>query len=619
MAWQELLALFQSNPADSPDGVLTRVIAKIEELIAALETVELAEKDKAAAAATRVKWRAAGFSCVPLDELAEDVDYAGRKRLRSVCRNIQATVSKLQTWSADPRGAEVQEARDALLSSRRELELFSGTVRAEARRSRLMRGGLLLLPVLLGSASMYYLRSDRGLQLEQIEALSPAGAYSKAARMGGTLTLQPDYVADYMYEFSKYYFGYQSQFESIYYDRPDDSKDPKDGKDTKDGKDSKEDKASREDKEDKGSKPKGKRRTQQHKIVLRNVSHGHTAYLSSLEAVIDVVEKTEFPWARLSVTPRVTAVVEAPPIHNTLLIKSDGIGPALDVKATLTSKTGLVLWQHEVPILHQDRLSPFRQVIVDQVGVHADDGKLERPLYQHMKVPPARLGPQHIEVKAPRPGTTGTPSCSPNTNAADYGVWEEVRAVSRLQQITQTAYAEPYTLDVRYASLRGPQEPLRFTGTLDKSEAYYRGTTELRSVDPRCMWTDHDVDEVSEAPSRSIEALAFLFAPEKELVHPKGTDLITARLGIDLQGLSVGRHVAALQPIDGFLNPQGVLSIHLTMNAPSNYRYAVRILVGGREAASYRFEALDPEHVTFAQEGPTAAVARLRKIFTAAK
>ena len=307
MVWKDLLAVLPGTAAETAESAAGRVSAKLDELLAAVEAVAVSEEAQARQALLRLEWRASAFSLAPLDAFVRVVPRAFQERAKALRERVQATLEQLVTLA---RGgpSELAAVRPALLSLRRDLDSLAGRIQKEARRARSLRATVLLVPSLLGAMSAAYLRSDRGLRLVRIEASAPAAAYAAVESSDGVLAPRPEYLDEFMREFSKFYFGNPSQFESIYYDREKDSridrdgKPDKDSKQDKDGTRDKEGRADRDSRSDAEGKPV-RRRTVQHKLSLRNASHGEVSYLSSVEAVVEATGPAAFPWSRLIVMP----------------------------------------------------------------------------------------------------------------------------------------------------------------------------------------------------------------------------------------------------------------------------------------------------------------------------
>ena len=101
--------------------------------------------------------------------------------------------------------------------------------------------------------------------------------------------------------------------------------------------------------------------------------------------------------------------------------------------------------------------------------------------------------------------------------------------------MTQVAQKEPWTLELRYASLDGTAEVIKLAGAFDGSEVFYRTTSALFAYDPRCpRGSERDVGSgLAELVSGSLGELATVFADDRALAQPRGIDLLTAaeRLG----------------------------------------------------------------------------------------
>jgi hypothetical protein len=620
VVWKDLLAVLPGTAAETAESAAGRVSAKLDELLAAVEAVAVSEEAQARQALLRLEWRASAFSLAPLDAFVRVVPRAFQERAEALRERVQATLEQLVTLA---RGgpSELAAVRPALLSLRRDLDSLAGRIQKEARRARSLRATVLLVPSLLGAMSAAYLRSDRGLRLVRIEASAPAAAYAAVESSDGVLAPRPEYLDEFMREFSKFYFGHPSQFESIYYDREKDSridrdgKPDKDSKQDKDGTRDKEGRADRDSRSDAEGKPV-RRRTVQHKLSLRNASHGEVSYLSSVEAVVEATGPAAFPWSRLTVTPQVAVQQEEPARHRSLLVKSDGIGPALELSFSLTAKSGLEVVRATLPLLHRGTAPLLAATAPGIAAQPLQDGAISPPLYLRLARPPAGPAPHVLEVKA----DSGSGECEPRP--ADYGFYEEISTVERLRQLTAAVHAEPWTLELRYASLKGEPAVVRLDGVFDGSEVFYRSLPTLLAYDPRCARGAErgggGVGAMPDLLDSPLGDLAMLFVHERATAQPRGIDLLSARLGLDLFKVPAGSRVAAADPLDGFLNPQGVLSVYLTMNMPASLRYAVTLRVNGQPAARYSFDGLVPEFLTFESEGPARAIARLRKVFGAA-
>lgn len=574
--WLQLIRDTAIRPSDST--LLGRVLARLDEVLAAIEALQVAEKLTPAQALVRIEWRAALFPYELFPPLLQQAPAAVHDRLRRVEKDLRAQLAAVGQAARDGEAAQVLGARDGLVQLRAQLESLVPELQRGSPSARLLQTGL-ALSGLLGALSVAYLRSDLGLQLLRVEALAPAAAYSTLQQDGAELVPQPDYLADFMAEFSKAYFGHPSQFEALYYDR------------SREGKPS-------------------QRRTLQHKLSLRNASHGQVRYLSSVEAVVEVGGEARFPWELLTVTPRISIKSsEQPPV-----VVSDGIGPALDLSWQWRSGRGLVLSQGRQAVLHRAEQPAYLRPEIGEREVK--DEALLAPLYLQLSAPPTTADAARYLQVGPQSGR-GQPTrdCGPPP-PSQYGWYEILRSPATVQAVTAIAYAEPWTLQTRYRALNQAQETVKEEpGKLSRERLYFQRTARLFERDPRCgegRDSDNLIDHLDGPP---LASLAMMFAEEKAIVQPKGVDLLTARLGLDLWQLASGRRLASSAELDGFLNPQGVLAVYLSLNMPERRRYRIALRVNGQPVASYHFAGLVPEFLDFHSEGETQAVARLRRIF----
>ena len=125
----------------------------------------------------RQEWRGAAFSLAALDDLERQSASSQRERLRGLRKKLQQTMATMQQSGRQLPVSDLVSIRESLIGARRELEQLAMSQREAVRVSRRNRNVLLLIPTLLGSLSVSYLRSERGLRLERIEAVAPSSAY----------------------------------------------------------------------------------------------------------------------------------------------------------------------------------------------------------------------------------------------------------------------------------------------------------------------------------------------------------------------------------------------------------------------------------------------------------
>lgn len=632
MVWKELLAMLPGSAAEAAEAAAERVSAKLDELLAAVEEVAVGiEEDLSRQALIRLEWRASSFSPAMLDSLwraaprpLQDEARALRDRLRHALDLIATT--------ARSSARDLLALRPELLALHIDLGAFLWRLHKDARRVRRLRTLALLVPSLLAAASAAYLRSDRGLQLVRIEGTAPPAAYLALTSSDGVLAPRQDYLDDFMREFSKFYFGHPNQFESLYYAqepevrRPDGKRGRKDDRKNETRQDARPesdsppnttdtpsttDTPNTPDTPDAEAKP-SRRRILQHKLSLRNASHGEVSYISSVEAVVEAAGPAPFPWQLLTVTPHLRVQAEEPARYRNLMVHSDGIGPAVELTGTVKANSGLEVIRWTLPLLHRDRFAFFSMTAPGVSVQPMQGGAISPPLYLRLPRPPdGAQAARAFEVKESGPDSG---ECEPRP--ADYGWYEEIRTPARLSEVTQVAYDGPWALELHYASLRGDADVIKLSGAFDGSEVYYRVTPALLGYDPRCPRpAERGAGGLADLVTGSLGEAAMVFAQDRALAQPRGVDLLTSRLGADLFNVPVGSRVAAADPLDGFLNPQGVLAVYLTLNMPAALHYIVTLRVNGQPAARYRFDGLVPEFRSFDGEGRARAVARLRQLF----
>ncbi len=572
------------RPGES--GPWTRLLSRLDEVLAAVEAVQVADKITPAQALIRLEWRVALFPLELFAELGRSVRGAEAGSLRSLEAELRTALDALRAAAAAGETAAVFQARGSLAAIRARLETLSAQVQRGSLSSRLLRNSL-VLSGLAAALSAAYLRSDLGLRLVRIEGLQPAVAYQALPTSDSELLPQPEYLDHFMAEFSKHYFGHPSHFSALYYDKP------KDGKPTQ-------------------------RRTLLHKISLRNSSHGLVKYISSVDAVVQAEGEAEFPWRQLTVTAKVTAQPSTPAVPGVPLLKSEGIGPALDVRYSWRAQSGLLLSQDHIDVFLRSERLTHPQITVGQRGVAA--GVLEAPLYYKLDAAPQPADPQRHLWVGPGMDRTGLSArCSPPPESR-HGWYQIVRTPVVLRTVTAVGFDEPWTLEYRYRALNSTGDLVgTLAGRLSGDRAYFQRAPRLFESDPRCF-DEHDSDGIADhVDGPPLEALAMIFADEKAVAQPKGVDLLTVRLGLDLYQVPAKSRLATAAELDGFLNPQGVLAVYLNLNMPDRLRYRVTVRVNGQPAASYRFAGLVPEFLTFEDEGETQAVGRLRQIFGVAQ
>lgn len=571
------------RPAETAS--VTRLLTQLDEVLAAIEALQLAERGTPAQALARVDWRAALFPLELFTGLLRGTPGALQSSVSRIETDLRACLQEVGKSASGGDTAAVLAARESLVRLRARLQTLSPQLQRGSWVTRWLNTAA-LSSALVGAVAAAYLRSDLGMQLVRVEALAPAAAYQSVSHSDGELVPQAAYVDDFMREFSKAYFGHPNQFDSLYYDKP------KEGKPTQ-------------------------RRTLQHKISLRNASHGLVRYVSSIEAIVEARGEARFPWERLTVTPHVIGVI-AVIANDRLTLVSDGIGPALDVRAQWRLQSGLVIARDQIDIFHRQTRPAMAVVEVGEREVRG--GTISEPLYIKLeKAPTAPTDERYLQVGPGTPrGGQGKGCTAPSQER--YGWYEILATPAQLRRATTVGYDEPYALDLRYRALNHKDDIVSATqGRLSRDRVYYRHAPHLIEDDPRCGGsTDSDniIDAVDGPP---IEMLAAMFADEKVIAQPKGVDLLTARLGVDLFQVASGRRVAATAELDGFLNPQGILVTYLSLNMPDRLNYQVSLRVNGQSVTTYRFAALVPDFNDFHSEGEANAVARLRKVFGVAQ
>ena len=579
MTAKDLLVMIRDSvlrPTET--ATLGRVFARVDEVLAAIEALQVADKITPAQALVRVDWRAALFPFELFALLLQAAPKAQRADIQAIEKDLRGCLQDICHSAKHGDADKVLAERDRLVRLRAQLETLSHRLQDGSWSTRLLRNAV-ILSGLCGALATLYLRSDLGMQLVRIEGLVPAAAYQALGQAGGDLVAQPDYLDDFMREFSKSYFGHQSQFDSIYYDKP------KDGKPTQ-------------------------RRTLQHKISLRNASHGLVRYVSSVEAVVDVRGDARFPWERLTVTPRVSGQPTTP----LPTMKSDGIGPALDFAWTWQTQGGLVLGKGQQAVFHREEQQAFPSSDIGERAVQTDT--LAVPLWLKLEQAPSAPDANRYLQVGPSTSRAGLPADCLPPGPDQYGWYEILKTPSQLRGATAIGYDEAWTLELRHRALNQAHETVqRVSGRLGKDRVYFRRAARLFERDPRCGG-DHDSDGIMDSvDGPPLEQLAAVFADEKALAQPKGVDLLTARLGVDLWKIPTGRRIAASAELDGFLNPQGILAVYLTLNMPDRLNYHVSVRVNGQTVATYGFAGLVPEFLSFHDEGEDKAIQRLRQVF----
>lgn len=563
-------------------AVLSRLLSRLDEVLASIEAVQVADKITPAQALARLEWRIALFPFELFAELARSTPRALHPQLHDSEQELRRLMTTLAQAIESGSSPQLVEARAGLVPIRAGLEALAFQLQRGSFSSRLLRNTL-VMSSLAAALSAVYLRSDLGMRLLRIEGLQPAVAYRELTTPDADLLPRDDYLEHFLAEFSKHYFGHPSQFLSLYFDKP------KDGKSTQ-------------------------RRSLLHKISLRNASHGQVRYVSSVDAVVQAEGPAEFPWRRLTVTPKVSVLPSAPSLPGVPLLKSEGIGPALDVSWEWRAQSGLLISQQTLPVFLRTERVAYPRESVSKVQVAA--GGLVSPLFFKRTSAPSPHDPQRHLFVGPGMSRAGLPADCPAPPESQHGWYDILTTPAALRAVTEVGHDEPWTLAVRYRALDTAHETVsQHAGRLRSDLAYYQQQPRLFDHDPRCG-DGPDKDSVIDATEGSpLESLAMIFADEKAIAQPKGVDLLTARLGLDLYQAPVGSRIAAAAELDGFLNPQGILAVYLTLNMPDRLRYQVTLRVNGQPAASYRFAGLTPEFLDFHSEGEAQAVARLRKVF----
>ncbi|MEZ4389518.1 MAG: hypothetical protein R3A48_00370 [Polyangiales bacterium] len=567
MSLDDLLQFLRLKAAPPSESALDRLDAQLGELLDAMQALEDPEVDPAGAR-SRLEWRAATFSYRATDTVAREAPAALRDEAGSLRSQLESSLLALSQAVAEGGAVGAVRAQRAPLVALRDRvarikDAHEAAASHKARRGRV----LLLVPAALSAVVGAWFGVDRGLRVERVEALTPAGAFE---HVGGVMRARPAYRAYFMREFSRYYFGHPSRFSALYFNQPD----------------------------------APHNRVLEHKVALRSATRRSVRYVSAVEAEVEVEGDARFPWHELTVTPRVSVPAEGRERLRGVVLVSDGVGPALDLAWTVTS-SGMTLAQGARPVLHRES-----QRVIDPENPRVAprevrEGRIDPPLWWRLPRPPASPDPERYRA------WTG---CE---DAPD-GWYERVRDPARLRALTRVAYDAPWRLAVRFVSLRGEAGQAHAEGALGRELLFFQRDPSLLEHPPCADAGDRASDAMNSGPEL-LEALAMRFTDERRAPQPQGVDLLQARLGVDLLDATRGSRLAASASLDGFLNPQGVLSVSLRYNMPGPRRYAVSLRVNGEVVGRYRFEDLAPEHLRFDDEGREEAVARLRRVFGASR
>lgn len=565
MAWDDLFQLLGLKPAPPTASAHERLGAQLTELLQAMQAVDDGDDAGARAARSRLEWRAATFSLLPVDTVAREAPEALRAEATALRASLEETLRALSLAALGD--ADVKPLRRDLVALRELLARIDRAHEERAERGAKRKRALLLLPTVAAALAGAWLGVDRGLRVERVVGLSPAGEFEN---VHGTLRPRREYREQFIREFSRYYFGHPSRFEALYYNH---------------------------------TQPSA-RRVVEHKVSLRNATRRRVRYVTAVEAEVALERGAGFPWHELTVTPRVVTRQSERDDLRTLVAVSEGVGPALDLSWTLEA-SGMTLARGTRGILHREaqRVMPEDDPRVGERTVRG--GRIDPPLYWQLSgAPEAQGDPRYQEAR----GCEGFPD----------GWYEEITDPSRLRALTTMAHDAPWRLTLRYSGLRGRPEVLRAEGDRALTRLYFQRRAALHERAPCApLPADRDGDPGPGDSTSMLQDLAMRFAGDRAPPQPQGVDLLQARLGIELLGAPLGARVASSVSMDGFLNPQGILAVSLHYNMPGPYRHAVTIRVDGEVVGRYRFEDLAPEFMRFSEEGPEAAVARLRRVFGA--
>lgn len=466
------------------------------------------------------------------------------------------------------------------------------------------RKALILVVAAVTGLAGFWVRGDRGLHLESVAMIEPAGVYQGLSSVDSDdvhVVHREEWLREYMEEFSLEYFGRENRWNRMQRLDPPFS-------------------------------------SEVHvplfelQSVLRNESHGETLLISHVEAIVVATAAAVFPWARLDVTTDVTWNLDTETLDGSSL-GTDSLGPAIDlayrvqdlgsVRFGVTGDvvSSRVFYRSEVFPLRSTREQqtdgpdPDRAALLELPA--AADGRLVDPFFLRLAEAPAEPGPQHIEVPAFDGRVDGV---GEHQREYDVGWFERIETEQRLAEVTAVQQGGAVIVQARWRSLKDERREEAFERPLAADRLYLDPADELLEFDPAPLeydsgYADNDRDGIPDVADGFPGSIVELLAGEDALAELEGEQLVLVQLRVDARPLVLGASVSDAAAPNEFLAPQGALVIRLKVDGPHAFRHTIQLRVSGDTLSTVSFDVHIPEWTGFDQEGREAAVERLLGVF----
>lgn len=393
-----------------------------------------------------------------------------------------------------------------------------------------------------------YFRIYDNVYFDSAVIVQPLGAHAAA---GDSYNLSSKYRAEFLYDFSRYYFRRPSDFARYF---------PSNGS------------------------------TDVTSVALRTVFRNPRGAEHLFVSVVEVeaeMEDSPFDWSQVDATSKIELVASA----NVVRLNNIGVGPVVNLSYTIAS-SGLTIAADKIEEtlssvdvhLQESGYGQYRQDAIDRfVGADivvlqtdtAPEPSLEEPVHWlHEREQATGINPASIR------------------RCRDGRIFERVTTVRRLSNLTKVVRGGTATAEVSYESLRHKKASHVATLELAPTRSYVRQSEQLSLQEDPCapfvVPPSPPPPPAAPPPPRIIDDLA---GPAPRL---EGVDLIKAAIVLSLTGLKGERSVIRIVKPDEILNPGGFVLLDISATGARNGHVALKVSVNGNEVHRLKVQTIVP-------------------------
>ncbi len=458
-------------------------------------------------------------------------------------------------------------------------------------------------PLLLTGILLFHEERTDQVIWTATEIVEPFDHYAPDGVPGASETaiwgLNDAYGALYYTEFSKAYFGHESQWKALSEGRPEDVR---------------------------------------INVVLKNPAQSKGLLINSIGTVVTREGPDGFDWDRVTVDTDLELALGG---ANSVRMQQTGIGPALNVSLDLTSDRGLTFTPYTAEIFHFDTKRPGRQSEGRAFSFRRDwalriegeddaftwatekDGALTDPVYRRFTDadPAPSKGAMILTCPVPVQDGSGARARPGERCAWHRFPWpdrariekmelpcdcqsglqvEEIRTAARLAQLTDVHRVKAIEARLAYSDLHDERFSKSVTLDLPRAQVVYRRQPFLIKD---LLRMESQSANAGSALNRSDVVAAVVPVVKKMagIDPPKalGVNLIKTDHAIEMKDITDCLPRRSVDEPRVLLNGEGLISMQITLGSPAGGRYHLRVLINGEDRHAMTITVPVPEDTVF--------------------